>query len=104
MEFMTFVLLTLLVAIRFIETYRFVKKVNKLCGRYDWKFVETNEGKLLEMLSNKDYFVNSEWSAYNFLFLKGPNPLTLFFTLKPITLEAQYNAEAIEKLKTYEII
>lgn len=103
MEFITLALLLTFIVVRIIECYIFIKKVNKICGRYDWKYVESNEDKLLEMMQ-KDYYVNSKWSAYNFLFLKGPNPLTLFFSLKPITLEAQYNIEAIEKLKQYEII
>lgn len=81
----------------------FIQKVNKLCGKYDWKFVETNEEKVLDIIK-KDYYMNNEWSAYNFLYLQGPNPLNLFFSLKPLTLEAQYNKEAIEKLKQYEII
>jgi hypothetical protein len=58
---------------------------------------------LLEIIKNK-YYLNNEWSAYNFLFLKGPSPITLFFSLKPMKIEKQYNEEAVKKLKKYEII
>lgn len=97
------ILLVALVTIRITECYLFVKKVSKVCNEYDWKHVETNELLLLEMLGDENYYTTSEWSAYNFLYMKGPNPLTLFFSLKPITIEAQYNKEAIEKLNKYEI-
>jgi hypothetical protein len=104
MNIVSLILLALLVTIRVIEVVVFIKKVNKVCNQYDWMFVETNEAKLIDMLSDKNYHVTKEWSAYNFLFLKGPNPLMLFFSTKPLTLEAQYNKEAVEKLKQYEII
>lgn len=104
MEFITLGLVLLFVIIRIIETYNFIKRVNRICGQYDWKYVETHGDLVLEMLK-KDYYTDgNEWSAYYFLFLKGPNPLTLFFSLKPIRLESQYNKEALDKLKEYEII
>lgn len=103
MDIIVPILLIILIIIRLIECYIFIKKVNKLCGQYDWKFVEINEEKVLDIIET-DYYVTKEWSAYNFLFLKGPNPLSFFFSFKPLTLEAQYNKEVIEKLKEYEII
>jgi len=103
MEMITSILLVMLVAIRIIECYLFVRKVSKTCRAYDMKHIETNELLLLEMLESKDYYTTSNWSAYNFLYLKGPNPLSLFFSLKPITIEAQYNKEVVEKLNKYEI-
>lgn len=103
MNVISLILVVVFLIIRIAEWYMFIQKVNKLCGKYDWKFVETNDDKVLDMLE-EDYYVDREWSAYNFLFMKGPNPLSLFFSLKPLTLEAQYNKEAIEKLKQYEII
>lgn len=103
MVFITPTLIALFIVIRLIECYLFIKKVNRVCGQYDWKYVETHEEKLLEMLE-KDYFVEGEWSAYNFLYLKGPNPLTLFFSLNYLRLENQYNNDALDKLRTYEII
>ena len=103
MNTIALILLVTLVAIRIIECYVFVKKVSKTCESYDWKHVETNELLLLEMLEKEDYYTTSEWSAYNFLYLKGPNPLSLFFSLKPITIEAQYDKKVLKKLNQYEI-
>jgi hypothetical protein len=51
-----------------------------------------------------NYYLYSEWSAYNFLFLKGPSPINMFFSLKPLTIEKQYNPYVVNKLKEYEII
>jgi hypothetical protein len=93
----------LLLFIRLVECYIFIKKVNKVCGEYDWKHVDANAELLLEILE-KDYFLTNKWSAYNFLYLKGPNLLSIFFSFKPITIEAQYDNKAVEKLKIYEII
>lgn len=60
---------------------------------------------LLDKMKNEDgYFLTSEWSAYNFLFLKGPSPKKMYLSFKPLTLETVYNKEAIDKLKEYEII
>ena len=100
---MQLILLLTLVTVRIIECYLFIKKVSKACNNYDWKHVETNELLLLEMLEKDDYYTTSDWSAYNFLYLKGPNPLTMFFSLKPITIEAQYDKLVVEKLNKYEI-
>jgi hypothetical protein len=47
--------------------------------------------------------VTSEWSAYNFLFLNGPRPLSMFLSFKKLTIECQYNKEVIDRLKEYEI-
>ena len=97
-----FILLVLIV-IRITECYLFIKEVSKVCYAYDMKHIETNELLLLEMLARKDYYKTSDWSAYNFLYLNGPNPLSLFFSLKSITIETQYNKEVVEKLNKYEI-
>jgi len=103
MGIITFILLVILIIIRVIECYLFMKKVSKACRAYDMKHIENNELLLLEMLEREDYYITSDWSAYNFLYLKGPNPLCLFFSVKPITIEAQYNKKVVEKLNTYEI-
>lgn len=103
MNTVALILLITLVTIRIIECYVFVKRVSRVCSKYDWKHVETNDLLLLEMMERDDYYTTSEWSAYNFLYLKGPNPLSMFFSLKPITIEAQYDKEVVEKLNKYEI-
>jgi hypothetical protein len=99
----TLIFLIVLLSVRGLECYLFIRKVSKACHQYDWKYVNENDLLLLEIIKNK-YYLNNEWSAYNFLFLKGPSPITLFFSLKPMKIEKQYNEEAVKKLKKYEII
>jgi len=97
------ILIALMIGTRVTECYLFVKKVSKVCKTYDWNYVETHENLVLDMFK-EDYYVTKEWSAYNFMFLKGPNPLSMFFSLKPVTIEAQYDNKVIEKLEQYEAI
>lgn len=89
---------------RGVELYFFIKKISKICNRYDWKHVDHNDLLLIEMLTDEDYTKTREWSAYNFLYDKGPSPLDMFISFKPFTIEAQYNKEVVDKLKKYEII
>ncbi len=96
-------LILILFAVRGVETYLFIKKVSKLCYQYDWKHVNNNDMLLLDM-QEKDYYLNCNWSAYNFMFLKGPSPLNMFFSIRPLSVETQYNNDVVNKLKKYEII
>lgn len=98
------ILITLVIGTRVVESYKFIQKVSKVCNKYDWIYVETHENHLLEMLASKDYYQESEWSAYNFMYLKGPSPLSIFFSLKPITIEAQYDNKVLKRLEQYEAI
>lgn len=98
-----FTLLTFIT--RVIEFVLFMKKVSKVCHKYDWKYVNKNPMHLLDIIKNrKTYYMTSEWSAYNFLFLKGPSPKSMFLSFRRLTIENQYNKEAIDRLKEYEII
>lgn len=102
---MIIVILTIaLIGLRIFECVRFIKKVKKVCIQYDMKYINDGNDLLVIDFMKKDYYMTCEWSAKNFLFLKGPNPLFFFFSVKPMTLEAQYDKEAIEKLNKYEII
>lgn len=103
MEMVVLILLIVLIGIRSIECFLFIKKVSRVCQDYDMKHIETNELLLLEMLERKDYYTTSNWSAFNFLYLKGPNPLYMFFSFKPLTIKAQYTKKVVEKLMKYEI-
>ena len=95
----------LVLVFRYIEFTIFMKKVSKVCNKYDWKYINENPLCLLEKMENEDsYYLTSEWSAYNFLFLKGPSPKQMFLSFKKLTIENQYNKEAIDRLKKYEII
>jgi hypothetical protein len=90
---------------RIIEFRLFMKKLSKVCHKYDWKYVNKHPMCLLDMIKDKkNYYVNSEWSAYNFLFLKGPNPRSMFLSFKRLTIESQYNKKVVDRLKEYEVI
>jgi hypothetical protein len=100
------VILTLVFALivtRIVECYLFIKRVSKVCYTYDWEFVDANENHLLDIIK-KDYHLTNNWSAYNFLYLKGPSPLSIFFSIKPITIEKQYDKAVVDRIKKYAII
>lgn len=100
----TSILILLLIITRIIHVYIFMKKISKVCYKYDWKYIDEHGDVLLEVLEDENnYYITAEWSAYNFLFLKGPSPLKMFFSLKPLTIESQYNKEVVEKLNKYEL-
>lgn len=92
----------LIIVIRIIQLYKFIKHVSKTCNIYDWKCVDENPMLMFEII-NDNYYTNSEWSAYNFLFLKGPSPLSMFFLFKHLTIENIYGKTLAEKLKRHEI-
>jgi hypothetical protein len=56
------------------------------------------------MKNRKGYYMTNDWSAYNFLYLKGPNPISMFLSFKKLTIENQYNKKIVDRLKEYEII
>jgi hypothetical protein len=56
---------------------------------------------VLEIIK-KDYYLTQTWSAYNFLYLKGPSPLSMFFSFKGLSLEKQYDKEVVKKINEYE--
>ncbi len=99
----TLIVLVLFI-LRGIHLYKFLKKVSKICNKYDWKHADKYGFPAIEMMEKADYYMTSKWSAYHFLFMEGPNPLLMFFSLKPLTIEGQYNKEAIDRLKEYEVI
>jgi len=89
--------------IRGFDMYFFLKRVNSKCYRYDWRHVDHNDELLIDMFSDEDYTKTREWSAYNFLFYKGPSPLEMFFSFKPLRIEDQYNKEVVTRIKQYEV-
>jgi hypothetical protein len=94
----------LVLVVRYIEFSIFMKKVSKVCNKYDWKYINENPECLIDKMKDENgYYLTSEWSAYNFLFLKGPSPKQMYLSFKPLTLENVYDKEAIDKLKKYEI-
>jgi hypothetical protein len=85
--------------IRLFQLLKFIKNISIVCHIYDWKCVDEDpESKLFE-IAEEDYFLKSEWSAYNFMFLKGPSPIKMYFSFKPFGLEYFYDNEIINKIK-----
>lgn len=95
-------LLILVILLRIVQVYLFIKQVSRECDIYDWMSVDENPLRLLEILED-DYYVTAEWSAYNFLFLKGPSPLSMFFSFKRLTIENIYSKEVVARLNGNEI-
>ena len=90
---------------RIIEFVLFMKKLSKICHKYDWKYVNKHPMCLLDIMKNrKGYYMTNDWSAYNFLYLKGPSPKSMFLSFKKLTIENQYNKQTVDRLKEYEII
>jgi len=85
--------------VRLFQLIIFVKNISKICHIYDWKCVDEDpEVHLLEILK-EGYYEKCEWSAYNFMFLKGPSPIKMYFSFKPFGLEYFYEEEIINKVR-----
>lgn len=95
-------LLILVILLRVVQVYLFIKQVSRECDIYDWMSVDENPLRLIEILEDA-YYVTAEWSAYNFLFLKGPSPLSMFFSFKRLTIENIYSKEVVARLNGNEI-
>jgi hypothetical protein len=88
---------------RCIELFLFMRKVSKLCNEYDWKYINKNPMCLLDKMNDeKGYFLTSDWSAYNFLYMKGPSPKKMFLSFKPLTLKTIYDKKVLDRLKQNE--
>jgi len=77
---------------------KFMKNITKVCHLYDWKHVDENGDLLLEIIED-NYWLTSKWSAYNFMYLKGPNPWRIFFSFKKLKLENFYEQSVIQTVK-----
>jgi len=97
-----FILIVLIT--RIVEYLIFIKRVSKICSDYDWKYIDDHGYPVIDVLEDEHYYLKCEWSAYNFLFMKGPSPLEMIFGFKRLTIESQYNENSVEKLKKYEVI
>ncbi|MDG0973362.1 MAG: hypothetical protein P8O07_04315 [Crocinitomicaceae bacterium] len=84
--------------IRFIQMKKFLKNISTICYMYDWKIVDEEPEKLLEILK-ENYYVKAEWSAYNFLFLQGPSPYSIFFSFKVLDIYNFYEKSIVDKVK-----
>lgn len=93
---MSFIILSLV--IRIVKFRKFMKNITKVCHLYDWKHVDENGDLLLEIIED-NYWLTSKWSAYNFMYLKGPNPWRIFFSFKKLKLENFYDPAIISSVK-----
>lgn len=84
--------------IRFIQMKKFLKNISIICYMYDWKIVDEEPEKLLEILK-ENYYEKAEWSAYNFLFLQGPSPFSIFFSFKVLDIYNFYEKSIVDKVK-----
>lgn len=100
----TLLYLSAILIVRGIHLYVFLKRVSKVCNDYDWRHADKYGFPAVEMLEDKHYYVTSKWSAYHFLFMNGPNPLLMFFSFKPLTIEGQYDKIYVDRLREYEVI
>lgn len=95
--------LFLIFLVRFFETYFFLRKISKLCNKYDWKYVDKHDYLLPIIMNDKEYYKNQSWSAYNFLYLDGPDPIKMYFSFKSLNIHNIYNKDIINKIEN-EII
>ena len=100
----TLIFIALVLITRIIEYLIFIKRVNRICKTYDWKYIDEHGYPVLDVLKDEHYYLKCKWSAYNFLFMDGPSPLSMIFNFKKLSIESQYNKKSVKKLKTYEII
>lgn len=93
------IILLIALIIRIIELYLFIKKVSATCNKYDWAFIDKHGYPLVDLIKGGDtYYVTCSWSAYNFLFLKGPHPLYMFFFPGIISFSNQYTDLQLNRL------
>jgi hypothetical protein len=95
-------LLVVTIVTRIIQVYSFIRYVSTKCHIYDWRCVDEDPLLLIEILED-GYYIDAEWSAYNFLYLEGPSPLSMFFSFKHLTMENIYNEEILDRLNRHEI-
>ena len=100
------ILSIVVIATRIFQVYKFFKLVSKLCHIYDRNYLnehgDTNVRLVLDYMT-KDYHLTAEWSAYKWMFFKGPHPLLMFFSFESLTIEGQYGKEVVDRLTEYRV-
>lgn len=100
------VLLIVVITTRIIQVYKFLKIVSKLCHIYDRNYMNEHGDENIQLVLDfmqKDYHMTAEWSAYQWVFFKGPNPWLMPFSLKPLTIDGQYGKETAKKFIEYYV-
>ena len=93
-----FISFSLRFIVRIIQFKRFKKDLSILCHMYDWEVLEKDPEKFIDILLEGNYS-KAEWSAYNFLLLKGPTPWKIFISFKEFDIYNFYNKELVDKVK-----
>lgn len=101
---LTFIFILIILFTRIVEYLIFIRRVNNICHTYDWKYIDEHGYPVVDVLKDEDYYLKCKWSAYNFLFMDGPSPLSMIFSFKKLNIESQYNKKSVNKLREYEII
>jgi hypothetical protein len=100
------ILIVVTISTRIFQVYKFLKLVSKLCNIYDRNYInehgDTNISIVLEYIK-ENYHLTAEWSAYKWMFFKGPSPFSMFFSFEILDIEGQYGKKAVDKLAEYHV-
>ena len=99
-------LVILILSIRAFQVYTFIRKVSKFCHIYDRNYVNEHGDENIQVIldfTQENYHLTTQWSAYNWIFLKGPNPILIFFSTEPLTIEYQYGKNVVDELEKYYV-
>ena len=99
-------LIVLVLLFRTVQVYKFLKLVSKLCNIYDRNYInehgDINISIVLEYIK-ENYHLTAEWSAYKWMFFKGPSPYSMFFSFEILDIEGQFGKKAVDKLAEYHV-
>ena len=99
-------LLVLVFLFKTVQVYKFLKLISRFCYIYDRNYINEHGDEDISIIldyTKEKYHLTAEWSAYNWMFFKGPNPYMMVFLLKPLTVEIQYGKEVMSKLRKYYV-
>ena len=91
---------------RVVQTYKFLKTVSRLCYIYDRNYLNKHGEKNIQIVLDflkEDYHLTAKWSAYQWVFFKGPNPWLMPFLMKPLTIEGQYGKSTVNAFTEYYV-
>lgn len=90
--------LLLILSIRIIRWYSFIRRISKACYLYDKEYTYKNNDAMIEKLTTYKYYKNCEWSAYKRLFFNGPNPLGYLFSFEKLDIYNIYNKDVVDSI------
>jgi len=99
-------LIVLVLLFRTVQVYKFLRLVSKLCNIYDRNYMNEHSDENIQLVLDfmkKDYHLTAEWSAYQWVFFKGPNPYLMVFLFRPLTIEGQYGESTVRKFIDYYV-